>query len=440
MTITYLLALAAAGLTLAAFWIDRDELKRSPLTPLTAPFAAVVIKGGISPVLVSKEGALSLGVEKYVVMSEFTQETQMLWLVFGASLIAVFSLKKKKGNRIDLKVNRAKLYRFCLCCGLFSLAWISLGTIVRSNSRSDELYSLWVERFWKPDMLFTAFSRFRDIFFFLLPIALIREVGLARRLLLISPAVCYILAALVAGGRGIVLIPLQLAYAGLFTTGMDKRIVAALGAGLLVIGMAGGIMLDSNLSAENVRKMSLERLSTKIGADLYGCSDAYAFTERNQDQPPAGLARSKRWLFGWVPSVARGGANNSVRDSHIIATELKGKSRKEAEEMVYTSFPCVSFGADLFWRGRWWGVVLGSLIFAWLYCSVSALWYRHASLDAYTSTLILAFPSTFIGMYPAGSVGETIWLWTWDIGKYVLVGLMILFWESKSTSPSNEDV
>lgn len=437
MATTFILGLTAIALTLTAFWIDREELKRSVLTPLTAPFIAIFTKACVSPILINKAGALSLGVEKYIVMSEFTKETQILWLILGGSLIAVFSLAKKKGEtRRYVKVNGFLLYRFCLLCGIFSLAWISIGTIVGSNSRSEELYGIWVARFWKPDMFFTAFSRLRDIFFFLIPVALMSRAGLARKVLLLAPAVGYMLAALVAGGRGIFIIPMQLAFAGLFTAGVRKRIIAALGAVLLVVGVAGGIVLDSNFSPESMRRVSFERLLTKVGGDLYGCSDAYAFTNRNLDRPQAGFTRSERWLLGWLPSTARGGSKLSVRDSHIIATELEGKTRKEAEEMVYTSFPCVSLGADLFWRGRWWGVVVGSIVFSLIYCWISRLWYSYASLDSYTGILVLAFPSTFIGMYPAGSVGETIWLWTWDIAKYGLVGLMILFWERRNAAPN----
>jgi len=39
----------------------------------------------------------------------------------------------------------------------------------------------------------------------------------------------------------------------------------------------------------------------------------------------------------------------------------------------------------------------------------------------------LVFPATFLIVYPAGSLGETFWLWLWDFPKYVVLIAFIGF-------------
>ena len=40
---------------------------------------------------------------------------------------------------------------------------------------------------------------------------------------------------------------------------------------------------------------------------------------------------------------------------------------------------------------------------------------------------VLVFPATFLIVYPAGSLGETFWLWLWDFPKYVALITLIVF-------------
>ena len=126
------------------------------------------------------------------------------------------------------------------------------------------------------------------------------------------------------------------------------------------------------------------------------------------------------FLTAWIPSLLIP-KTIPVRDSHIIAEEARGSSRLEAETMNYTSFNCISLGGDLYWRGGWFGVIIGSSLAAIAYRMLSSLWYRNASWDSAWQILLLIFPATFLAMYPAGSVGETAWLWMWDLPKYVVL-------------------
>ena len=59
----------------------------------------------------------------------------------------------------------------------------------------------------------------------------------------------------------------------------------------------------------------------------------------------------------------------------------------------YRTFNNVSFGADLYWRFRWAGLIIGSIIFGIIYAYVSRLWYRHAGLNGNVYAVFIAlFP------------------------------------------------
>ena len=122
-------------------------------------------------------------------------------------------------------------------------------------------------------------------------------------------------------------------------------------------------------------------------------------------------------LTAWIPSLLIQ-KTIPVRDAHIIAQEARGRSRLEAETMNHKYFPCVSLGGDLYWRGGWFGVIVGSSIAAIAYRLICWIWYRQASWDSAWQILLLIFPATFLTMFPAGSVGETAWLWMWDSDLY----------------------
>jgi hypothetical protein len=108
--------------------------------------------------------------------------------------------------------------------------------------------------------------------------------------------------------------------------------------------------------------------------------------------------------------------------------------------MSYTSFHCISFPGDLYWRGGWGLVVAGSFLFALFYRLLAQCWYRWAGLSSLVGLAIWVYPATFFIDYPAGSVGETLWIWLWDLPKYiVLVAVIALIqraWQRRLQSNS----
>ena len=387
--------------------------------------------------------------EKAGVMIAFRNEVQTLWLVFSVFLILPYILKIRDRKVVhperSWEANRSVVVFFVLATGIFSLAWIYVGLISGSASRDPQLYAIWVNKFLKPDLLFTAFGRLRDCFYFLVPLALTKAKQKWVKLVLVMLVAINLYAALQLGGRGIVLLPILEIYFGVFLLGLSRIYLLAATCLMFTIGISGSQLLRGN---HNLRfydptwmmKASgtvLTRTSTvQTGLSLYGCSDSYNFTIDNVNKPGAGWIRSERWLTSWVPSILKGTAKGSSRDAHIIAEQLEnGTSRQAAEAKHYVSFNCVTFPGDLFWRWRWLGVWLGCFIFGQLYYIFSVVWSKLIRLDRLSGCLAFCFPVSFLSLYPAGSIGETAWLWTWDIQKYFFLFIAIRFLESKNLIP-----
>ena len=129
-----------------------------------------------------------------------------------------------------------------------------------------------------------------------------------------------------------------------------------------------------------------------------------------------------------------------LRDAHIIATEVAGATRHEAETMTYRTFPCITYMGDLYWRGGWPWAVVGAFLFAIFYRIVSSYWYRFCGWSSLMSLSLLLYPATFFTAYPAGSLGETAWLWLWDLPKYIIVIFVIGWLASKLQKHDAPDI
>jgi hypothetical protein len=265
--------------------------------------------------------------------------------------------------------------------------------------------------------------------------------------------------ALPLGGRGLVLYPILYAVIGIWLTPISARALRLIIGATLIFGLVAipsieiyrglegfrtadradpgaRLTLLLNASQQLTRNLNLPTTLTQTGSSLYACSDGYLFEEPARSRPRAGWHRMQSLLTAWLPDLLAP-KTVPVRDAHIIAEEIRGRSRREAETMTYTSFSCVSLGADLYWRGGWPIVVLGSALAAIAYRLVSSLWYRHASWSSTWQILLLLYPATFLTMYPAGSIGETAWLWMWDLPKYVaLIGVICFIAGKLSRKPA----
>jgi hypothetical protein len=248
------------------------------------------------------------------------------------------------------------------------------------------------------------------------------------------------------GGRGIILYPLLYLIFGLWLTPLKPRLIRFFIVLFLVVSLILVSAIDVYRGSPCFNRSSpldiLQRVKLFsraivqynltdpksriqiIGGAMYGGADPYLFVDPALAAPRAGFVRIERLWQTWLPTMV---APNkaSLRDAHMIAAEITGKPRKQAENKQYTSFSSVSFGGDLYWRGGWFWVVSGSLIFALFYRFISQFWYKLAEMSGLWDFFVLVFPATFLIVHPAGSLGETFWLW--DFPKYVALTTLIVF-------------
>jgi len=418
--------------------LDRRWIRLTPLTPLSVALFGIFLRSVFGPLLMSAGDSVSLDL-KSSVMIAFRSNAQLLWLAFAVFLILPYVLWTNRSKEVigaeRFVPNERVISIFVIATGLFSLTWMYTGLLSGSASRDPALYDYWVGRFFKPDAAFIAFGRLRDSFYFLVPLAFFVIQRYWTRVAIAAIVILNIYAALELGGRGIVLLPILEMYFGFFLLGLNKRKLILSSCLMLVIGLSGSQMLVGNHKlirngsdvVDELPKTLLDPSSlVRTGVSLYGCSDAYNFTLDNSRKPGAGWVRSERWLTAWLPSFARGSSNRSSRDAHIIAEQLeRGIPAEVAESMDYRSFSCVSFVGDLFWRWRWIGVIIGTSAFGLMYYIFTIGWRRVIALDSLSGCLAFCFPVSFLTLYPSGSVGETFWLWTWDIQKYILLFLLL---------------
>jgi hypothetical protein len=275
------------------------------------------------------------------------------------------------------------------------------------------------------------------------PIAIFKAKHISQRLLIGAMFTAYLIFALPLGGRGVILYPIIYATLGLWLTPLSFKAIRNIGAFTLVLAIiiiptvsiyrgtqgfrtadrsdyVARLAILGGVAQKQITQLKIPYLMGETGTSLYACSDGYLFQEPAASKPRAGFHRMEAFLTAWIPSLLIT-KTIPVRDAHIIATEARGRSRLEAETMNYESFPCISLGGDLYWRGGWFGVVIGSSIAAIAYRLLCWIWYRRAGWNSVWQILLLIFPATFLTVYPAGSVGETAWLWMWDFPKYVVL-------------------
>lgn len=440
-----LLSAFSTYLLLMAVRLEQPWLALTPLPPLTILCLGAWLRCGL--------GGLLLALGRPMALTEYNgaywrhlPAAQSIWVVLMAAAVAVFACWPAASRPAAISsqgAGRQPLLRLSLACGLFAIASIGLGVLFGTLDRNPSSYMYWVAQRWRPDSLFTMLARFRDVFFLLAPLAICKAQRNWQRLMLLGLLIGYIALALPLGGRGLVLYPLVYAVIGMWLTPISARLLRLMIGSTLIFalvaipsieiyrGLEGFRTADRgdpgarmtlllNASQQLTHNLNLPTTLTQTGSSLYACSDGYLFEEPARSRPRAGWHRMQSLLTAWLPDLLAP-KTVPVRDAHIIAEEIRGRSRRKAETMTYTSFNCVSLGADLYWRGGWPIVVLGSALGAIAYRLVSSLWYRHAGWSSAWQILLLLYPATFLTMYPAGSIGETAWLWMWDLPKYVVL-------------------
>ena len=434
--------------------IERKWFSLTSLPPLFVVVLAGSVRWGLGGALILAGGEYP-SKSFYQVFSQQLYQAQLLWAIFSTALVLVFALAHKSqikyANNIFKRLsntNHQLVSKVALATGAFTLLYVLTAVLSGTLDRSGVAYSYWVAKLWRADSLFVIFLRLKDVFFFIAPLAISSTNNTRIRAGLIAVLIASIGMAFFTGGRGIILYPLLYLIFGLWLTPLKPRLMRIFILLFLVISLAlvpaiaiyrstPGFAQSSRFDiAQRIKLFSkavvnfdsagLKSRIQDTGGALYGCSDPYLFIDPALSSPRAGFVRIERLLQAWLPTMI---APNKLplRDAHIIEAEIRGVSRKEAENMKYSSFMCVSYGGDLYWRGGWLWVIFGSIIFALFYRCMSQIWYKLAGMSGLWSLFVLVFPVTFLIMYPAGSLGETFWLWLWDFPKYVALIALILF-------------
>ena len=440
------LAAFSTYLLLMAVRLEQPWLQLTPLPPLTVVCLGAWIHSGIGGGIIaistpSPGSAVAMGMWKHL------PEAQLLWIIFCALNVLTFLLRppaNAPAPRSEQQINSKALIRLTIACSIVALGSIAIGFISGTLDRNPSSYLYWVSQRWRPDSVLTMFARFRDVYFFLAPLAIFKARSNWRKALLLAIFLAYIAMALPLGGRGLLLWPFVYSCMGLWLTPIaPKNLRTALLATaaccifMLPLIQAYKVQLISadhdrtsipgrlealQKAASNLNPFSSGTTSQlyPLGSSMYGCIDALLFQPPASTRPRAGFHRMENILTAWIPELLVH-KSSPLRDAHLIAAEASGLTRQEAESKTYTSHDCVTFGADLYWRGSWTAVALGSAAAAIFYRLISELWYRHCGWQSVQQILLLVYPATFITVYPFGSVGETAWLWMWDLPKYIIL-------------------
>ena len=439
-----LLASISTYVAIMAIYLEKEWLDVTPLPPLTVLCVGGWLRSGLGGYLL----AISQGVgenDENRAFFDHLPEAQLLWVCLtGATLLLFVLFPIRQVSRHDRRysVNSKSLLRIVLGLGIFSVGLILTGVLAGTLDRAPDSYSHWVSRSLRPDLFFTMFARFRDIFFFLVPAAWNATESRKARLLLLLMTCGYLLLALPLGGRGLLLYPVVYVGFGLWFARVRASKLRIIVLVLLVICSAAvpsieiyrrtpafisggeiGIYQRADAFKGAVSQMTGSKNITKIintaGLSFYGCSDGFLFKEPAVSRPRAGFIRIGNVLTAWIPELIWK-RNVPVRDAHIIANEIRGSTREVSETKQYKYFSCVTFGGDLYWRGGWAAVVLGSILAGLAYRGLARIWYSCVDTVSSWGILLLAYPVTFLSLYPFGSIGETAWLWMWDLPKYVV--------------------
>lgn len=444
-----LLGFAAVLCLFIAISLERPLQQIFPFSPLTVLLFGISIRCGLGPILMSISG--SGGDEFLDVWLRYGVQSQILWLVFTATLLIITVFNTDAITRCSLELSRttileavrrdvrlaSRLKALAIALCIYFLLYVVLSGFSGAFDRRADSYWIWLHTLWRLDTPVAAFSRLRDLWFSMFPLMLIISPRWLRAILVIS-FVSYLSLALLSGSRGLLLYPALILVLGLWL--VTKRslllrnlliLVASISLLLspiiVVVRDSPQFLLSRNLG-ERLSSLSVVASSPGtviekarwIGRDLYACHDPYLFTPVNFHSPPAGFSGLKSLRYLYLPKHLN--PNRPVIfDGHLIAKSLQG-----IHDSIWARswFPCLSLPADLFRRGSWAGLVVGSSIFSILTMICLRFWYiTISSLMSDPSSfklLILFYPATYIQSFPFGTVSETSWYLLWELPKYVL--------------------
>lgn len=338
--------------------------------------------------------------------------------------------------------------KYLTSIGLLLLSFFFVGSISAAVTGSFDrgmMYQYWASQTFRPEAVFIAFSRLRQVAYFFVPFIL-RQGNRKIQAVVCILAVIPIVLDLISGGRGSALYPVVMMIFGAILTGMrnKKMVIGAILTGMLIVsslpyiaayrdsvGMQSdyrdwGGRLKAFISVRNSDELGYRVQA--LGREVYACSDSFLFTPRNRNKRGVGFRDIdlERMAGLLVPRVISEEKRLEKNDGSRIAQSLMNTN-------IANWFPCITTPADLLRRGGYTAVGVGGLLMGTLIRALETGWqWVGERISECTKTLLLVLPASYIqsGLY--GTVQETVWQIGWELPKYVAV-IVLLGWVTRIT-------
>lgn len=444
---------AAFSLVLISVRIELPLLKLTPLTPVTLLIVGIFIRSGIGPLILAVSGN---GGNAYLdVWLRNALQAQLLWIPLFIGLLIVGLLNKRylpttetaNGVNIDIdditeqaeKTKKERLILLALVLSLYMIFYIVLSGLSGAFDRQFLIYSNWANKLWRIDTPVAAFSRLKDIWFFLFPIWICVTKRLIR-VLLFSILGLYAIVVIPSGSRGLLLYPALLMILGMWFLVKDKKRILSIVCAFVIIAASVSPIIVA--TRENALFRSATNIETKyqalvsvlserkfmlaktrwLGRDLTGCHDAFLFTENNLKRPRAEFKGLDTLPYILLPKHLFP-KRPVIFDGHLIAKTLENAQESQWSRVW---FPCITLPGDLYRRWGWIGVYIGSSLCALIIFVYIRLWCINVAGHGSTYAMLLyLYPSTYLQSFPFGTVSETCWSLFWEIPKYLIVFMIL---------------
>lgn len=325
------------------------------------------------------------------------------------------------------------------CLGIFFVG--SCMSAVTGSMDRGSSYEYYASLAFRPEAAFIAFTRLKQVGYFLLPISW-KESSRQLRVVLCICAISPLILESLAGGRGAVLYPVVMMFMGYMCMSIKQIKVLISGALLLIfLGFAVPYMAAYRDSpammrshndvigrftslVQGVEKEKVGYRYMALGREIYACSDGFVLEtaeskEERVENDGLGDINLRTIAKILLPRWISGNKSFEKGDGANIAKRLMGVTND-------AWFPCITTPADLFRRAGWNGVVVGGGIMGLVIWCLDALWIaagdRKKSLE---SLLLTVLPVSYVqsGLY--GTVREVLWQLLWDLPKYIVAILVL---------------
>lgn len=427
------------------------------VAPSTIFLAGLTARYGVGSLIIRltpKDWVLPGEFSQYIVSWENVDKTSGMWIVYllcfalGFCIISKITPQRVKGRSdyreksvfalymdSPLKSVSQKIVSLTLVMLALSLLEAVVGMGTGSSDRGSG-YVYWTTQPFKPISAFIAFARLRQLAFLVIPFAILKAKRRCLRALIVTLSISVLAVGMFAGGRGTILYPLIMMWIGWILCGAEKKRIAAVTFALVMALVVSVPVLATYQDSEAIRTTSptdvigrakgmfgeidgarLRYRFQALGREVYACSDAFLFLERNEYLRNAGYSDLTPALITKliVPRILSKNKKFEKGDGSEIA-------KKSIGVVNPTWFPCITTPADLWRRGSYMSVALGGMVVGIVIQLIQKVWLwvgaRGRGLGVF---LIILFPASYVhyGLY--GTLREFIWQIAWDMPKYLVI-------------------